>query len=334
MASSAPLAPVAPAPSAPAPHPSATASSSSSLSSSSGPAASPAPLEGWLQQVSRKTGKPYWFNVKTSASVWEEPPEYAAARAALASGGGPRAGAGAGAGSGGGGASSAPQPSSSSSTPSHSAIPPTDPRAFAAANRGILAARDSVPAYRDAAESICAHLRDGKDTLTYAPGVHRFPPTENRTLRFVVFELAEEYELQCDTLGADEARHVAVWRKGCEPPEVAGRAEEEARLTREAAQRRALEAELEDKARKERGADKAMLADGAGGAGAGSDFGHPSAGAGAGGGGGAVAGGHVDGADVVAVVPLFRVKDKRSIGEIQDELKAKRMKLSHNGAEA
>lgn len=297
------------------------------------------PPHSWVKQISKKTGRPYWFNTKTGASVWEEPPEFSSTRQHANQ------------------VQTATQQSSSTITNQRPSIPltdavrksdgqhikiapsqsnrhpvaaasdatgrpvqfsVTDPRAFAGANIAVLAAGEHVPSYRAAAEAICQQLSKGENTLAAAPGVHRFPPHDNKALKFVITDLADEYELGCDTVGDGELRHVAVWRAGCEPPEAVSAAEEEARLEQEAAERRKKEAATEAAAAAARA--RAMLEQSAADAASGGPN-HDHAGG---------AGSRPDVGETVAVKPLFQRKDKRSIAEIQAELRAKKQRMAQD----
>jgi hypothetical protein len=282
------------------------------------------PAHGWVKQVSKKTGLPYWFNTRTGASVWEEPAECRASASNSSSTSTPH--------------SSAPAP-----LPPRPVHPVTDYRAFELANRSVLAAGESVPHYRDAAEAIIRALKAGHDhdprTVLLAgglpaPGLHRFPPTDNRVLRLIVYEVAEDYGLHSENFGTEEGRHVVVWRDGCAPPEVMAAEEEERRLTAEAEARKKAEVEGEAAAAAQRAKDLLQRSVAGGGK------------RGGGGGGGGAAGGDgvgttvlsasgaVDlGDDVVEVRALFQKKDKRSIAEIQQELKAKRQRTMGAAAE-
>ena len=165
-----------------------------------------------------------------------------------------------------------------------------------------------MPQYRDAAEAVLRALAGS------ALGIHRFPPTDSRTLRFVVEELAEDYGLRCclnavsPGAPADAPRHVVAWREGCDPPEVQLMLAEEAALAAEAERRRQGELAAARAAVLER---KARLAGGGAQAAAAATSALVLVG------GVAVA----PRADVVEVVPLFARKDKRSISAIQDDLK-------------
>jgi hypothetical protein len=246
---------------------------------------------GWQTNVSRRTGQTYWFNVHTGASVYEEPPDLVALR-----------------------------------KPIEIKFDPRDPRAYEQANAAVIASNENIPLYRVAAESIISALSSGRDTNPICKGIHRFPPTVNKFLRFVIEELAEDYGLKCclnektqlsTTLSTvvDEMRHVVVWRDGCDPPEVAVLLAEEKQLNEEAETRRQNEiaaartAILESKKRlKESGqvtnGEETVFTVGKVAIAASKD-------------------------DIVNVVPLFAKKDKRSISEITDELKEKkRLKIT------
>jgi hypothetical protein len=243
---------------------------------------------GWQTNISRRTGQTYWFNVHTGASVYEEPPELVALR-----------------------------------KPIETKFDPRDHRAYEQANAAVIASNENIPLYRVAAESIISALSSGHDTNPICKGIHRFPPTENKFLRFVIEELAEDYGLKCClnektqlstslSTVVDELRHVVVWRDGCDPPEVAVLLAEEKQLNEEAESRRQNElaaariAILESKKRlKESGqgtngnGNETVFTVGKVAIAASKD-------------------------DIVNVVPLFAKKDKRSISEITDELKEKK----------
>jgi hypothetical protein len=267
----------------------------------------------------------YYFNTRTGESVYKMPPELAAAAAA---GGGTAQSSTASAASAAFAPASAPPIAPPAAplaappaAPPAAAADPLDPRSYD--NASVLAAGDSVPHYRDAAEAVLRALAAGG-----ALGVHRFPPTESRTLRFVVVELAEDYGLRCcmNAVGAgapaDAPRHVVAWREGCDPPEVEAMLAEEAALTAEAERRRQGELAAARAAVLER---KARLAGGGG-----AQATAAAAGALVLVGGVAVA----PRADVVEVVPLFARKDKRSISAIQDDLKgATKRKREEGGGE-
>jgi len=246
---------------------------------------------GWQTNISRRTGQTYWFNVHTGSSVYEEPPDLVALR-----------------------------------KPIEIKFDPRDPRAYEQANAAVIASNENIPLYRVAAESIISALSSGHDTNPICKGIHRFPPTVNKFLRFVIEELAEDYGLKCclnektqlsTTLSTvvDEMRHVVVWRDGCDPPEVAVLLAEEKQLNEEAETRRQNEiaaartAILESKKRlKESGqvtnGEETVFTVGKVAIAASKD-------------------------DIVNVVPLFAKKDKRSISEITDELKEKkRLKIT------
>lgn len=293
-------------------------------SSGAQPAAAAKKPAVWVQQVSRKLNRPYWFNPATGESVWEEPPEF---RKQQSSSNG-------GAGQSGAAAASAPAPSSAPSSSSSaaasssaasatnkpstsaSAVDTTTFRSWAGANVRVSAAVTiGIPAFRDAAEDICQTLGKGGDTLQQAPGIHRFPPCD-KSFRFILHELAEEFGLGSESSGEGDDRHVVIWREGCTPPEVLAAQQEEAQLEKEAAALRKKEAQMEAAAAAERA--RAMLLGGGAGGGRG--------GAGAGAGGSASAAG-IDDTEAQEVVPLFAKKDKRSISQINDEIKAKRRRL-------
>lgn len=247
---------------------------------------------GWQTNVSRRTGQTYWFNVNSGASVYEEPADLIALR-----------------------------------NPVTTDLDPRDPRSYEKANAAVIASNENIPSYREAAEAIISALSGGRDTNPHpgCKGIHRFPPTENRSLRFVIEELAEDYGLKCclnekmtrsssssasasSTLTADEPRHVVVWREGCDPPEVGLLAAEEKQLNEEAEARRQSELAAARAAVLE---SKKRLKDSANG--------HSGDG-----GGSVVLAGKVAVAatkdDIVDVVPLFAKKDKRSISEITAEI--------------
>jgi hypothetical protein len=243
---------------------------------------------GWQTNVSRRTGQTYWFNVNTGASVYEEPAELIALR-----------------------------------KPVVADLDPRDPRSYEKANAAIIASNEHIPSYRVAAEAIISALSGGQDTSLHpgCKGIHRFPPTENRSLRFVIEELAEDYGLKCclnekTTLSSsssstlitkDEPRHVVVWREGCDPPEVGLLAAEEKQLQEEAEARRQSELAAARAAIIE--SKKRLKESGNGHSGNGRSV---------------VIAGKVAVAaskdDIVDVVPLFAKKDKRSISEINNEI--------------
>lgn len=180
------------------------------------PPAAPPLLSYWTIQTSRSTGRRYYFNSKTGASLYEEPPDVTQARIAgrlpphLA-----------------GGLGNAPvsAPSTATSKPMSSAAiapsvssqplqqPSNAATTIAIASAGSSASNASVHGtervqtetppgifspnpveFRDAVEVICKRLLDGGPNGPDR-GYFYLPPCD-KPLRIMVHEMAEEYDIK------------------------------------------------------------------------------------------------------------------------------------------
>lgn len=302
----------------------------------------------WITQISRKTGKPYWFNTKTNVSVWEEPSElrtpYIPSTAntntttttAMLSSSSSLSNTTANVNSSGVPLQSSATHSSaveisSSSTLSSSLSLLLDPLTFRTANYEFYQAKENIPLCRTAIEKICQQLVDGKDTIPGAIGYHRFPPTESKALKFIIYEMADEYELKCETVGKEGInKHIVIFRNQCDPTDVLQLQQEEKALQEEAELRKQqeiqseamavarqalqrLEASRDNYYEKEHGTTPAssssLSSENA-------SKHHPTS-----------ASILPNLGEMVEVVPLFKKKDKRSISEIQAEIKLKKHKV-------
>jgi hypothetical protein len=134
------------------------------------------------------------------------------------------------------------------------------------------------------------------------------------------------YATSGHTAGGGE-KYPILYLPECRPPEVVAAEAEEAALAAEADARRQAEAEALRAARaaeaEAAAASKAKAPRGSSGRGRGGAAGSASA---------TAAAKQVLAAQAVALVPMFPRRDKRSMAEIQEELKAKRAKTSSGGS--
>ena len=307
--------------------------SSTTMSSSVPSSTTTVSSTGWIKHISRKTGNPYWFNTKTGVSVWEEPKELQLSLLPVGTNLPPNNLTTI--------TSSTiiptiPKPDiqshpSNTATTTHPLsstnihvphYPLTDPRAFYQSNIELLQAKENIPLCRTAIEKICQLLTEGKYTIPEAIGYHRFPPSDNKILKFVIYEMADEYQLKYETIGKDDLKHIVIYHPNYPPIDIQLLQQEEEALEKEAQARKAEEIQAEamavarqalhkleqsrqqctnselkskDEHKNEKLSSSTTLP----------DLG-----------------------EIVEVVPLFKKKDKRSISEIQADIKAKKAKLS------
>lgn len=178
----------------------------------------------WEKYVSKKWGIPYWFNPYTGESVWINPNGDQDDEPVIQS----------------------EQKKEGSSDPLLASLDSESYKAFDLLNSVGMAAclNDDIVSFRSYLEPLLIKLSEGEDTLVESPGVHRFPPGLTTAFRYVVHDMAEEYELECASFGLKDHRHLVVWRPGCEPPEKILEDKEQAEIEAEAEARRQYEEEL------------------------------------------------------------------------------------------
>lgn len=280
----------------------------------------------WVVQVSKSTGKQYWFNTKTGASTYVEPEELRK--------GPPLAVA----------VSPPAHPSlaaAASAAPADAAVavpapgPVSSRGGFTAAQRAGLESDDFVE-YRDAVESVCSGLAAAAAAASAPPpegaardawrlALQRRFPVHDSAHRAATHEMAEEFGLESYSgMDGDGGKFVVVFAPGAPPDEVLQERAEEEALAAEAEARRRAEAELVAAAaaaarerappagaKRRRAGDAPQAASGAQGPGR------------AAGGGAAAAAAVAD--DLLPEAPLRAPKrDRRTIEQIQQELDEKR----------
>lgn len=196
----------------------------------------------WVVQVSKSTGKQYWFNTKTGISTYAEPEELRQGQPLPAD---------------------LAKLAGAPSAPGHAVPTPDDPApapvvapdGFTAAQREGLESSDFL-AYRDAAESICRGLAaaaaaakdpppDGPPRDAWRLALQRRFPAHDSAHRAATHEMAEEFGLESFSgLDSDGGKYVIVFAPAAPPDEVLQERADEEALAAEAEARRRAEAEL------------------------------------------------------------------------------------------
>ena len=194
----------------------------------------------WVVQMSKSSGRQYWFNTKTGVSTYEQPAEL---RAPPADGH---------TGTAGSMALAVPRARAQDVA---AAVDTTYDDGFSAAELAGLVS-DNFTKYRDAVESICRSLAALSGDPTPAPAEgesldawrrarQRRLPSHDSLHRAACHEMAEEFGV-CSFSGVDDAdgKVVILYAPAAPPPEVLLERAEEAALAEEAAARQRAELEL------------------------------------------------------------------------------------------